>query len=216
MRTYHKIVALALVLMLAVVPLCLAASEDSDAYSLKSVEVVRGFTDQGEGSIAVYITNGTSSPVTVTIKVDAANGTRSYATKEFTIPANTTTSNVKDSDRHAEVSFSFEGSGHKEIKVTVTGGGDTQTLIKDIDVPHSIWSDWTTYVVIIIVIIFIIVVVWLRMRSVSDAKKENKKEKVFTQMAEEKKAKKQAAQQQTIATEPAKKKIYEGSKRRKQ
>ena len=217
MKTYQRMLAaVALVLALALLPLALV-SEDSDAYKLDSVEIVRGFTDTGEGAIAVYVLNGTDSAVTVKVSIDAANGSRNYSTKDFTIPANTTQQNVKDSDRHVEMTFSFEGSGHKEIRITVTGAGDTQSIIKDIDVAHSIWSDWTTYVVIIIVIVFVVVIVWLRLRSVSDAKKnEGPKEKVFTKMEEERKAKKAATKQPAAPAEPARKKTYEGSKRKKQ
>ncbi len=212
MKTQMKVLAILMVLAMVALPFALT-SEDTDAYELKNPEIVRDFVDGNDGALAIYILNRTDADVTVDIKITSTDRTRTYAEKSFTIPANTTDQNVKDSDRHTEMSFSLGGSGYKEIYIIVNNDAP---LTYGINVGHSIWNDWTTYVVIIIVIVFIVAIVWLRLRSVSDAKKDKgfSQEKVFTQMAEEKKAKKQVQAPQS--SEPAKKKMYEGSKRKKQ
>ena len=212
MKTSMKALAVLIVLAMVAVPFAIA-SDDSDAYQFKTTEVVREFVDGNDGTLAVYVLNGTTSDVTVNIKVTTTDKSRTYAEKSFTIPANTNDSNVKEGDRHAELTFSLGGSGHKEIYVIVN---DDKPVTLGIDVGHSIWNDWTTYVVIVIVIIFIVAVVWLRLRSVSDAKKDaGPKEKVFTKMEEERKARKAQSKEPAPASKPAKKETYEGSKRNK-
>ena len=218
MKAYLKIFAILAVLAIAVVP-ALALAEGSDAYvEMRTPEVVREFTDNADGSLAVYVLNQTDSPNAVTITVTSLDGSHVYRTQDFTIPANTTMDNVKESERHTVLSFSLGGSGLKQIRVTATSQADpddTSSVTFNIQVSHSIWSDWTTYVVIIIAIIVVVVMVWLRLRTQSEAKKTKSKEKVFTQMEEEKKAKK-AAKQPAKTSEPAKRQTYVSSKRKKE
>lgn len=205
-----KTITALLIVMLALIPLSLMA-ESSDAYQYNSYEVTRGFSDIGDGEISVYITNGTSAPVTVNIKITSTDGSRTYATKEFTIPANVTRENVKESGNHATLSFSAGGSGHKQMNLYID---DSKVTVIDINSEHSIWAEWTTYLVIIIAIIVVVVIVWMKVRSNSDKKaKEIGNEKVFTKMEEERRAKRISSEP---APEPkkAEKKTYQGSKRK--
>ena len=204
-----KIVPALMIVMLALVPFALFA-EDSEASAYYGYEVTRGFTDVGDGSIAVYITNGTSSPDTVTIRVTSTDGEKEYDSVEFTIPANVTRENVKDDGNHAVLSFSAGSAGHKQMNLYVD---DTKVAVIDIESEHSIWGDWTTYLVIIIAVIVVIVIVWMRMRAASDKKsKEIGNEKVFTRMEEERKAKKAAAPAPEV--KKAEKRTYQDSKRK--
>lgn len=217
MKTYLKIFAILAVLALAVVPM-FAMAEDSDAYvEMRTPDIVREFTDNADGSLAIYVLNQTDTANAVTITVSSLDGSHVYKTQDFTVPANTTADNVKDSDRHTVLSFSLGGSGLKQIRITAVSQSDpedTSSITYNINVSHSIWSDWTTYVVIVIAIIVVVAMVWLRLRSQSDAKKNKPKEKVFTQMEEERKAKK-AAKQPEKTSEPAKRETYIASKRKK-
>ena len=86
MKAQLKIIAILAVLALALVP-ALALAEDSDAYvEMRTPEVVREFTDNADGSLAVYVLNQTDAENTVTITVTSLDGSHTYKTQDFTIP----------------------------------------------------------------------------------------------------------------------------------
>lgn len=209
MKNVNKIITLALVLTLALVPF-IVLSDGSDAasdFSCGDMEVTKSFDDMSGGTIMIPVTDKTGKESTITITVKDVSSKKVYDEETFTIPASETV--------ECKLSWNFGSSGDKRVSISVSNGNVTESFERTISVNHSIWKDPVTYIAIVVAIIIIAIMIFVKMRSNGDAKakemKGKKEEKIFTKMAEEKKGAK--AESKPSAPVSLEKKTYDGSKR---
>jgi hypothetical protein len=215
MSKFNKILVLAIVLSLAIIPLALSDSSDAKVDFSQETQVTQSFNDMSAGKITVYLQN--DSDVAKIVTVTATNyedGEQLAKAENVSIPA-------KDGDINGTtecvLTFSFGSSGERYVIVTIDDG---ETVVEDslnINVSHSIWKDSTTYIAIIVVIIIIGIAVFLKMRGLPGSKKGNDtSEKTFTTMDEEKKARKSGKNKENTEIIPIEKQTYnKGSKQGK-
>jgi hypothetical protein len=197
MVSIKQIIAMAIVLALAVVPISISDSSDATVNFGDDPTVTGEFSDMGSGTLKVTVYNDGSSEQTITVKVvNYSNKDNILASKDVAVPAK---SGDNNGTATVSLSWSYGDSGTKYVIVNLLDSEGT-TISSDgpiaINVSHSIWKDTTTYVVIIIVVIVIAIGIFIKMRGLPGKKKDDdkvddkKSAKTFTKMEEEKKNKK--------------------------
>ena len=187
---FKKIIALAFVLMLVVTAVGLAMSEPSDGDAgkyLRGAEVTKTFNNLDGGTLTVTFQRMSTESV-IEVKITSTDGKSVYVDeKDVKIPA------ISGSDREFKKGFSFKLGGSGAVKIiALENGVETGFINTTIEVEQSIWTNPLVWVAVVIAIIAIAILAFMRYRHVTDAKKDNPKEKIFTKMAEEKKKKKQS------------------------
>lgn len=213
MSSLKKILAMAIILSLTIVPIALTDGSDAKVDFANEAKITTGFSDMGAGTVTVSLYNDGDSVQTVTVAIlnydDAGHPT--LAKTQVTVPAATTVGEVKtNGTASCDLSFSFGNSGLKYVVVNITDSKDkiisSESL--DINVSHSLWKDTTTYIVIVIVVIVIAIVAYIAIRGVPGKKKKaSSSDKTFTKMEAEKKSKKNGSVEITESTS-AKKQTY--------
>ncbi|MGI5964354.1 MAG: hypothetical protein ACOX8L_00620 [Candidatus Methanomethylophilaceae archaeon] len=184
----NKIILAATVLVIAAV-LPFAGIIDSDeadsAPASSSLMILTsdigygGFDNRTEGHLDVPIINNNAEEAKVRVYVTYQNSTDQLASTEITVSGNggiTVASLVFMIGSSGEKSLTVHGESlTPEVEfVTDSYGNSLNYANVVINVNHSIWSDWTTYVAIILVVILIAVAFYVRGRNVP------KKEKTMT------------------------------------
>lgn len=212
MSKFNKILVLAIVLSMAIVPLALSGSSDAKVDFSQETQVTQSFDDMSAGKITVYLQNDgdTAKTVTVTV-VNYEDGEQLAIAENVSVPAK---SGDVNGTADCILSFSFGSSGERYVIVSIDDGDTVVTDSLNIDVSHSIWKDSTTYIVIVVVIIIIAIAIFLKMRGLPGSKKEtDASEKTFTTMDDERKAKKSGKDKEIVETAPAEKQIYNKNSR---
>ncbi|MFA6710697.1 MAG: hypothetical protein WCR24_05635 [Candidatus Methanomethylophilaceae archaeon] len=207
MSKFNKILVLAIVLSMAIVPLALSGSSDAKVDFSQETQITQSFDDMNAGKITVYLQNDgdTAKTVTVTV-VNYEDGKQLAIAENVSVPAK---SGDVNGTTDCVLSFSFGSSGERYVIVSVYDGDTVVTDSLNIEVSHSIWKDSTTYIVIIVVIIIIAIAIFLKMRGLPGSKKESDtSEKTFTTMDDERKSKKNSRDKESVETTPVEKQIY--------
>lgn len=124
-----------------------------------------GFTDNDNGTLTAYITNDGTVDETVKLVVKDYSSGKVLASTEATIVAG-------EENKAVSVGFGY-GSEGKEYVVVCLYESDGTTLISElgpyeIDVKHSIWKDWVTYLVVVVIIIVVIILAYFYIRGAPD------------------------------------------------
>ncbi|MCL2032973.1 MAG: hypothetical protein FWG96_06900 [Methanomassiliicoccaceae archaeon] len=169
----HKRTMIALaVIMMAVIPMSMITSDESDA-SMNFGDVRgEGFTNTGDGTLFIPLISTEAVPHDITITVTETEGGRVLATATVTVPAETT--------YVAELRFRL-GAGEHNLTVTCTpadpfptppGGNPINYIPVQVTVTESIWSKPTTFAAIAVIAILIVIAAYMRMRSAPTTKPE--------------------------------------------
>ena len=186
---YRKLLAIAAILVIAVVPLIAADGSDADI-TRDGQATYSGFTDYDKGTLTIVLKNSEDTPVTVTVKaLEFGNHDNVLDETTAEIPASSDGTEVK-------LSWGYGSDGTKYVDVYVydADGNKIDKACEDcvaIDVTHSIWKNSVTYIVIVVVIIVIAIALILFIRTTKKTKADTTMEdKTFTKMHNEKMAKK--------------------------
>jgi hypothetical protein len=180
----HKrtIIALA-VIMMAVVPMGLIMSDDSDAEMRIGDVWNSGFTNTSDGTLFVVLrsTEGIDREITVRVTEDG----NELARGTFNVLAGT--------ELTAELRFRLSSVGSHEVTITCEPanlfpsppGSDVifNSATNTINVTESLWSKPSTYGAIIVVAILVVIAVFLRMRSAPTTKPDT----TFTELEKQQK-----------------------------
>ena len=212
MSKFNKILVLAIVLSLAIIPLALSDSSDAKVDFSQETQVTQSFNDMSAGKITVYLQNDSDTAKTVTVTViNYEDGKQLAIAENVSVPAK---SGDVNGTTNCVLSFSFGSSGERYVTVSIDDGNTVVTDSLNIEVSHSIWKDSTTYIAIIVVIIIIAIAVFLKMRGLPGSKKEDDtSEKTFTAMDDKKKARKSGKNKESIETAPVEKQTYDKNSR---
>lgn len=185
----RKAIALIFVLSIVTVSAYAIASDSSNGDSGKYIldcKTTKGFDDLNDGTITITFQRY-SDEKELNIKITSMDGASTYIDSTFKLPAKTADAEKFDK------SFSFRlGAGDTVVKIAVYEGGvEEEYITHSIHVERSVWKNPAIWVAIILAVIAVAILGFMRYRHVTDSKKSNSKEKVFTKMAEEKKRQKQ-------------------------
>ncbi|MGN1044427.1 MAG: hypothetical protein ACI4Q9_00525 [Candidatus Methanomethylophilaceae archaeon] len=135
-----------------------------------------GFTDMDNGTFTVYVSNdSTTTPMDIKVVIKDLSENE-LASTTATVPAET-------ENQAVSLSFGYGSSGIKYVKVYLYDNTDpnTPSILNvdgpfEIDVSHSIWKDWVTYVIVVVIIIAILLIAYFYFRGAPEraAKKEAK------------------------------------------
>jgi hypothetical protein len=164
MNQKRTIIALA-VMMLAVLPMSIIMSDDSEASEVAYNDVWgEGFTSNSDGTLFikfnVNLAKGDSREVTVVV---TENGEEILKTEK----------EVTSETTQIELRFRLSSVGDHELTVTCTpaylfptsGGNTFNKETVTITVTESLWSKPTTYIAIIVVAVLIVIGFYMRMRN---------------------------------------------------
>lgn len=164
MASYKTIIGI------AAICLCLMSfglvADDSDAAGVafgdKTI-TYDGFTDMDDGKLTAYISNSDATAVDVKLVVKTLGGSEK-GSSTATIAANAVNQAVS-------VSFGYGSEGTEYVKVFLYDVNGTEIAVcgpYEIDVEHSIWKDWVTYLVVVIIVIVIIILAYFYIRGAPD------------------------------------------------
>lgn len=148
-----------------------------------------GFDNRTAGHLDVPIINNNAKDAEVRVYVTYQNGTDELASVTISAPGNGTVT-------VASLSFMIGSSGDKyltvhgesltaDVEFVTNSSGDPLNYANvSINVSHSIWSNWTTYIAIILIVVLVAVAFYIRGRTIP------KKERAmtFTEMEQQEKS----------------------------
>ena len=168
MKSYKTIIGIAAICLCLMSFGFIADDADAAGVSFGDKEVTYGgFTDMDDGKLTVYVSNdGTAAcKVKVVVKDYSSGNVEGSSTAD--VPAGAVNQAIS-------VSFGYGSDGYEYVKAylyDVTSG--TETLIGacgpfEIEVEHSIWKDWVTYLVVVLIVIAIIIIAYFYIRGAPD------------------------------------------------
>lgn len=172
MNSYKKIIGvIAVCALLSFTFLSAEVDGDGADFGDKTISIGK-FTDMNNGTLTAYISNNGSDAQTIVLVVKDLD--------ENVKASTTVTIEAGAVNKEVSVSFGYDTSGGKYVKVYIYEEDGTTKINTigplEINVKHSIWKDWVTYLVVVIIIVVILVLAYFYIRGAPDraAKKEAK------------------------------------------
>ena len=210
MKTTNKLLALAAVFALAIIPILAIDGADASVNRQGQWDY-SGFTDNDAGTLKVDLVNDSASEVKIVLRVyefpyDSTDDTKNdlLAEKTITVPGFTEENQGKYT---AEISWKYGSSGTKYVDVVAFNDDENRTPFTNgqinensvqIEVSHSIWKNSVTYIVIAVIVIIVIIVLVMYIRSTKKTKADSTMtDKTFTKLHNEKMGKKTVTAEKT-------------------
>lgn len=179
---HKKTLIVLAIAMMAMIPVSIMMSDESDAGMEIRDAWGDGFSNNGDGTLFIVLKNTESSDtdITITVKEDG----RELAKETVTVPADT-------ESYTAELRFRIDGLGSHDLTITcepvnlfpIPPSGDPLNYWNvTVNVGESIWTKPSTYAAIIVVALLIVIAAYLRMRNAPATKPDT----TFTELEKQK------------------------------